>query len=488
MIDSHPGGSDAATGGTNPAFNPDTNPPTNPACATDANPGAPLSPPRDKPPGAWRLLHTSDWHLGKLLNDRPRHDEHERFLAWLLDAVREHAVDAVVVAGDVFDVANPPQSALRQYYEFVSALHALGSCALVVVGGNHDSATQLEAPRDVLRALRAHVVGAMAANPAERIILLPHADAPKVAVAALPFLRERDLRTAEAGQDDGDIRKALREGIARRYEETAQALSAMAPGCPAIATGHLTVVSASPSDSERDIHVGGLGAVAAELFPPSFQYVALGHFHRPQAAPGHPHVRYSGSPLPLSFSECADLKSVQIVDVEGASVSNWTLPLPTARHLVRLEVKAASLDADIAAFEPPQAELPTWVEVTVHDAAAHDDLNQRVHKAAEGRAFEVLKIVRAGSAALATMRLHDDDAEDAADALLTDPRAVFARRLAEEAQLSDDERAELSLTFSELLEQINHGNGGNQGDRGNQVHGHIDGPGSVPDSNAETQP
>lgn len=407
-----------------------------------------------KPPGAFRLLHTSDWHLGKLLGDKPRHDEHERFLGWLLQAVREHAVDAVIVAGDVFDVASPPQSALRQYYEFVSTLHAQGGCTLLVVGGNHDSATQLEAPRDVLRALRAHVVGAMAAEPAKRIVWLPDAHNPQVAVAALPFLRDRDLRTAESGEGEGDIRAALRAGIARRYEEAAQALRDLAPGVPAIATGHLTVASASPSDSERDIHVGGLGAVEAALFPPDFSYVALGHFHRPQASASHPHVRYSGSPLPLSFSESGDAKSVQIVDVVDGAVSHWTLPVPQPRHLVQLRTAAAGLETALKAFEPPRAEFPTWVEVVVEGAAAHEDLNQRVMAAVAGRTFEVLKVVRSGSAVPAAMRLDEDHSEDMVESLLSDPQAVFARRLALEETLDDATRAELRLTFSELWEQV----------------------------------
>jgi hypothetical protein len=143
-----------------------------------------------------------------------------------------------------------------------------------------------------------------------------------------------------------------------------------------------------------------------------------------------------------------------MVDVVDGAVSHWTLPVPQVRHLVQLRTAAAGLETALKAFEPPQAEFPTWVEVIVEGAAAHEDLNQRVMAAVAGRTFEVLKVVRSGNVMPAAMRLDDDHSEDMVESLLSDPQAVFARRLALEENLDDATRAELTLTFSELWEQV----------------------------------
>ncbi|MEI7590509.1 MAG: exonuclease subunit SbcD, partial [Deltaproteobacteria bacterium] len=202
-----------------------------------------------------------------MLNEQSREEEHSLFLDWLIKAASEHVVDAIVVAGDIFDSANPPQSAQALYYNFVSALFKLGGCSLV---------------------------GLMAEKPADRLLLLPSSENPRVAIALIPFLRDRDLRTGKAGESATEIQRQLVEGIRTRYEETAALLDAAVGNYQAIATGHLTVAGSKSSDAERDIHIGGLGAVGSDAFPARFGYVALGHLHRPQAAGGASRVRYSG--------------------------------------------------------------------------------------------------------------------------------------------------------------------------------------------------
>jgi len=255
--------------------------------------------PPEKPAGSYRLLHTADWHLGKMLASQSREAEHSAFLSWLLDAVQEHQVDAVLLAGDVFDAANPPESARRQYYDFVSKLFALGSCKLVVIGGNHDSATQLESPQKVLRPLNTEVAGGLAVAPADRILFLPNAEDPEVAIALVPFLRDRDLRVGTAGETASEIQSGVVAGIERVYAETAAALGKVR--CPAIATGHLTVANSKTSDSEREIHIGGLGSVTPEIFPKAFAYVALGHLHCPQG------LRQGGAGALLRLAAAAQL-------------------------------------------------------------------------------------------------------------------------------------------------------------------------------------
>jgi exonuclease SbcD len=141
-----------------------------------------------KPTNSYRIIHTADWHLGKTLNGQSREEEHDRFLAWLLEQVDELKVDAVIVAGDVFDSGIPPQNAVRRYFEFVSNLRGRSACKLVVIGGNHDSANQLEAPVPVLEFLGTRVDGRVKVDPNARILHLPDSGNPQVAVAMIPFL------------------------------------------------------------------------------------------------------------------------------------------------------------------------------------------------------------------------------------------------------------------------------------------------------------
>jgi exonuclease SbcD len=403
-----------------------------------------------KPVGSYRLLHTADWHLGKLLNDQSRDEEHARFLGWLLEVVKQHEVDAIVLAGDVFDSANPPQSALGRYYDFVSALFRQGNCALAIISGNHDSAAQLEAPRRALHALNVHVTGFLAENPQQRILLLPDERNPRVAIAMLPFLRDRDLRVGKAGEGADEIRTQIVAGIKNRYEEAANAAQHLT--CPVIATGHLTVVGASTSDSERDIHIGGLGAVTSDSFPAAFSYVALGHLHRPQATDGAGRVRYAGSPIALSFSEAEDAKEVRILDVTDAGLDHYSIPIPIFRKLSQVLTTQAGLEQALAPFDTVIGDLRPWLEVVVEDATLEEDLVERVRSLSDGKAFDVLKVLRGKSAPVIGMAVGEATDDEAIESLLDQPVQVFEHLLGEHEQLSEEEIGSLKTAFAVLVD------------------------------------
>lgn len=403
-----------------------------------------------KPAGSYRLLHTADWHLGKLLNDQSRDEEHTLFLAWLLKVVKECEVDAIILAGDVFDSANPPQSALGRYYDFVDALHRQGNCALAIISGNHDSAAQLEAPRRVLHALNVHVTGFLAENPQQRILLLPDESKPRVAIAMLPFLRDRDLRVGKAGEGADEIRDQIVAGIKNRYEEAAKAVQDLT--CPVIATGHLTVVGASTSDSERDIHIGGLGAVTADSFPATFSYVALGHLHRPQATDGAGRIRYAGSPIALSFSEAEYAKEVRILDVTHTGLDHYRMPIPVFRKLSQVRTTQAGLEQALAPFDTVIRDLRPWLEVVVEDATLEEDLVERVRSLSEGKAFDVLKVLRGKSAPIVGMAVGEATDDEAIESLLDQPVRVFEHLLGEHEQLSEEEIGSLKTAFAVLVD------------------------------------
>ena len=406
----------------------------------------------EKPRDSYRILHTADWHLGKLLNDQSRDEEHARFLAWLLAVVKEHSVDAIILAGDVFDTANPPQSALGRYFDFVSGLFRQGDCLLVVIAGNHDSAAQLEAPKQALHALNVHVVGFLAEKPEARILRLPNDKNPKAAIAMIPFLRDRDLRVGKAGESADDIRTQVVAGIRQRYMEVAEAVNAAGTTCPAIATGHLTVLGAKTSDSERDIHIGGLGAVTTDSFPEPFAYVALGHLHRPQATDAGGRVRYSGSPMALSFSEAEDNKEVRILDVTAEGIAHQGLAIPVFRRLAQIRTTNAGLEKAMQEFNVGAGEFRTWVEVVVEDATLEDDLNERVRKLAEDRGVEVLKVLRGRSATVTGLSAGQATDDEAIDTLLNQPIQVFEHLLGQCGELDEKEFEKLRTAFAVLVD------------------------------------
>lgn len=404
-----------------------------------------------KPSGAYRILHTADWHLGKLLNDQSRDQEHGLFLEWLLEVVKGHEIDAIVLAGDVFDTANPPQTALSRYYDFVSALHRQTNCVLVAVAGNHDSAAQLEAPKQVLNALNTHVTGFLNENPKQRLLFLPDAQNPRVALALIPFLKEQDLRVGKPGETAEDIRVQISAGIKRRYEETAEAARGLQ--CPVLATGHLTVVGAAASDSEREIHIGGLGAVGSDSFPDLFSYVALGHLHRPQATDKEQRVRYAGSPIPLSFSEAGDEKEVRILDVCDTGIEQQAVAVPVFRRLAQVRTTSAGLEQALKEFKPQAGGLRTWVEVVVEDATLGEDLVERVRVFVEKREFDVLKVLRAKASPVSAMSVEEVSDDEALETLLEKPKLVFEHLLSQQEGLTAEECESLKTAFAELVDK-----------------------------------
>lgn len=397
-----------------------------------------------------RILHTADWHLGARLIERDRLAEHAAFVDWLIDTLRAEKIDALLLSGDVFDAANPPQDAVALYFDFLRRLADLRTVQAIITGGNHDSAAHLNAPRDLLRRFDVHVFGHAGEN---NLV-----DLGGCVVAAVPFLRERDLRQAIAAETIATVHEQVRTAIRDHYAAQLTAARTLAQGRPVLAMGHLTVLGATTSDSERDIHIGNLGSVGADIFD-GFDYTALGHLHRPQRVAGNETIRYSGSPIALSFSEAADTKSVVILDTESKGNtaetrkpqssesqnsslrhSNLcgakTLSIPLPRQLIRVKAARATLAADLE-----NVPAGAWAEVTVKLDAPEPDLDRQVREAAAGR-FEVLKV-------LADLPISETAPWQAKAPTLHDlqPRDVF-RELLIEKQIEGNE---LSAVFDELL-------------------------------------
>ncbi|NJB86379.1 exonuclease SbcD [Lewinella marina] len=333
-----------------------------------------------------RILHTADWHLGHRLYTRDRTPEHRAALQWLLRTVEEEAVDVVIIAGDVFDVTNPSNQAKELYYEFLAGLVKTRCASAVIVGGNHDSASLLDAPRGLLRALQLHVVGAAHTDASERVLPIRCA-AGELLVAAVPYLRERDLRSAQFGEGSTDRLQALREGIRRHFTEIAEAAREMRqdPGTPIVATGHLFAAGAADDEEKKSyIYQADENNIEAAHFPDCFDYVALGHVHRAQRIGDNDRIRYAGSLVPLTFVEGQASRSVCLVELgrAGEAVRTRKINVPAARTLLRLhatfaEVKDRLREA-VRELPPPPA-LQPWVEVRIKTDTPIPNLREKLY-------------------------------------------------------------------------------------------------------------
>ncbi|MBE0405380.1 exonuclease SbcCD subunit D C-terminal domain-containing protein [Psychrobacter sp. AOP22-C1-22] len=270
------------------------------------------------------ILHTSDWHLGRRLYGRMRYEEFEAFLSWLQETISTQKVDVLIVAGDIFDTMTPSNRAQALYYEFLGKVSKSCCQHIVIVAGNHDSPTFLDAPSNVLKFLNVHVIGTACEDLNDEVLVLDDADGTAhCIIAAVPYLRDRDVRNSHAGESVDSKDANVIAGICTHYDEVAsiaktkqaELAKAHKRHIPIIATGHLFAAGGTTTDDDgvRDLYVGSLGKVSADMFDDGFDYVALGHLHVPQRVGGRESIRYSGSPIAMGFGEAKQQKQVLLV-------------------------------------------------------------------------------------------------------------------------------------------------------------------------------
>jgi exonuclease SbcD len=318
-----------------------------------------------------RLVHTSDWHLGHRLHGVPREREHARFLRWLVDRLVEEQADALVIAGDIFDTANPPAEAQRAFYQFLAAcLKKRPRLDIVVIAGNHDSPARLDATADVLRPLGVHLIGSLPRDedgdpdPARALVPLSRSDGAIAAwLVAVPYLRPSDWPPLPPLQEGAAPSPQVLDELRALYAPLfAAARKKRRPGQALIAAGHCLLRGGTLSEgSERRIQLGNSLPLPADLFPEDLAYVALGHLHRAQQidsaqAPfGSRHLRYSGSPIPLAFSERTYPHQVVLVELDGEALREVRpLPVPRRRQVLSIPEEARPLDEVVALLK----ELP----------------------------------------------------------------------------------------------------------------------------------
>jgi len=348
-----------------------------------------------------RLFHTSDWHLGQNLHGQERDFEHGCFLDWLLRQLASEKPDVLLIAGDIFDTVNPPVKAQERLYDFIVSAHEQNAnLTIVMIAGNHDSGSRIELPAPLMRRLRTHALGRVlwlddGQLDVERLLLpLPDAKGKvKAWCLALPFLRPAEVTGAQLGDD-------YLRGIGQVHEWLiAAANGKRKKGQALIAISHAHMAGGSVSeDSERSLIIGNAEALPASLFGPSISYVALGHLHKPQKVNGEERIRYSGSPIPLSFSEIGYQHQILDITLDGeALIKVEPRLIPRAVNLQRLG-PAPLAEILVQLKDLPDIDLladvqrQPWLEVRVRLDEPQPDLRHQVETALQGKAVRLVRI------------------------------------------------------------------------------------------------
>ncbi|MCL6326267.1 exonuclease subunit SbcD [Pectobacterium polaris] len=404
-----------------------------------------------------RIIHTADWHLGQYFYTKSRAAEHQAFLNWLIVQVEQHQVDAIIVAGDIFDNGSPPSYAREMYYSFVVALQRTG-CQLIVLGGNHDSVAMLNESRELLACLNTKVIACASDDPAQQVLLLENRQKqPGALLCAIPFLRPRDVLTSKAGQSGDEKQLALQEAITTHYQQcyqlACQKRDELGLPLPIIATGHLTTIGATASESVRDIYIGTLDAFPAQAFPPA-DYIALGHIHRPQRVTQSEHIRYSGSPIPLSFDELNSEKSVCLVSF-ASDASPQTppqidiLPIPMTQPMRLIKGSLSDIEKQLAAFQSYQGDKPVWLDIELNTQDYLSDMQKRIQALTENLPVEVLLLRRTREQRLQAITRQDKETLNELSV-----HDVFERRLVTETDMEDSRQQRVRTLFNQVIDEL----------------------------------
>jgi exonuclease SbcD len=401
-----------------------------------------------------RVLHTSDWHIGRTLYGRKRYEEFESFLTWLTETIQQNEIDALLVAGDIFDTSAPSNRAQALYYRFLCRVAAPSCRHVVVVAGNHDSPSFLNAPRELLKALDVHVVGSATSSPEDEVLVLRNEqDAPELIVCAVPYLRDRDIRVAEAGESVEDKERKLIDGIRNHYAAVAalaeQKREQLGAEIPIVAMGHLFTAGGQTVDGDgvRELYVGSLAHVTAGVFPACFDYLALGHLHVPQKVNGLENIRYSGSPLPMGFGEAKQQKSVCQVEFHSTTASVQLIDVPVFQKLERVKGDWNGISSRI--LELSATGFQGWLEVIYDGIEVIGDLRDRLEAAIAGTQMEILGIKNNRIIDRVLGQIHEDETLD--DLNVND---VFERCLAVH-DVPEAQRPELLRAYQETLSSFN---------------------------------
>ncbi len=399
-----------------------------------------------------RILHTSDWHLGRSLMLLKRHDELTAFLEWLIDTIEERNIEALIVAGDIFDNTTPSTAAQELYYRFLG--RAARTCCndIVIVAGNHDSPSLLDAPAQILKAINVHVVGTPGKSPENEVIVLKsRTGESRAIVCAVPYLRDRDIRRVVPGETVEDKATALINGMQQHYRTvyaTGEGLRQQFGDLPLIATGHLFTAGGQTveGDGVRELYVGTIAHVGCEIFPAGIDYVALGHLHAPQKVGGREHIRYSGAPIAMNFCEAKQQKKVVLIEFTGRKPQIEEIAVPCFQPLEKICGNLAELTGRIAQLV--SAGSKAWLEIEYTGDMIVPNLDEQINAAIAGSELKVTRIINRNSSPL---RLTGDDTPQSLEGMSEEDVFAFCLKA---RNIPEEQHPELKQAYREIINSI----------------------------------
>lgn len=398
-----------------------------------------------------KILHTSDWHLGRTLySKKERQDEHNAFFKWLLEIIREQKIDLLLVAGDVFDTATPSSTSQKMYYDFLINVKLAGCKHVVIIGGNHDSPSFLNAPKDILAALNVTVIGNASENLDDEIVVITNENQlPELVICAVPFLRERDISRFSEGENYTDRAKRINATIKKHYDDVAelavQKRAILGANIPIIATGHLSVAEGKRNDDDgvRETYIGNVGAVGGDIFSNTFDYVALGHYHIPSLIKEH--IRYCGSPIPMGFGEAKDVKCIYVIDF-NPEMNIETIEIPVFQKLESILGDKETIANRIE--ELKQMDESIWIEINYSGNEIFSDFSSWIMQLTADSKIEVLK---QQNRHFFNEVLTVSDTTKSLEEL--DEFEVFDKLL-EKQQISEEQKDQFKIAYKEIVDEL----------------------------------
>lgn len=351
-----------------------------------------------------KILHTADWHIGQLFHEYDRTYEHQQFLNWLLETIASKQIDVLLISGDVFDLSNPSAASVRMFYRFLNqAMNANPDLQIVITAGNHDSAARLESPKPLLESSKIHIIGIVEKKEDGSIdyekLLIPLKDKDgsiKAWCLAVPFLRMGDYPIIT------ETENPYAAGVAAFYAELYNcACEKKESSHPTICMGHLHAQQTDMADVDKSVEraiMGGVECIGVSAFHEDICYVALGHIHKAQRIGGKEHIRYSGSPIPMSFSELNYKHQVIVFDLEEQGINKLeSIEVPVSVPLKRVP----SVHSNLAEVINALGQLPVndtdlqtapYLEVRVLLDGPEPGLRHKIESALSNKHIRLAKI------------------------------------------------------------------------------------------------
>lgn len=396
-----------------------------------------------------KIIHTSDWHLGHRLYEQSQYAEQLKFLNWLEVYINDNQIDVLLIAGDVFDTGVPATQSQKMYYDFLINLRDTHCQHIIITGGNHDAPGTINAPQALLKALSIHVVGRAPENVADEVFALT-VDDEQIIVAAVPYLRDQDIRRAVAGESFDELSERYKTALVNHYRAVAEACQKINKvAVPVIGMGHLFAIGGATSESEQSIYIGNLGDIGAADFPEIFDYLALGHLHRPQQVAKLEHIRYSGSPTVLSFSEINYPKQVVVIETAQDEIKTITqATIPKFRQLNQVSGSVVECIAQLKVIDAEPHDLTPWVDVGLNDPANSSIAYAEIRQAAAELDLKVLRTTVAKERAVAGLEKLIETSKSIKE---LSPLEVFKLKC-KESEFDLDDQPELLDAFNEALQ------------------------------------